>query len=72
MTEKITRDTTDPPQIRALADAAKDALFALEAALGPRDDTNPHFDLRQRVYRARIEVSEAAWAHETRITRGLL
>lgn len=52
--------------VRALAEEARAATFRLEEALGVRDASNPDFDLRQRCYRARIEIGEAAYAFSKR------
>jgi hypothetical protein len=53
-------------QVRVLSDEAKRALHALAVAIGPWDEAAPDFDLRQRIYRACIEVGEVAWAHAIR------
>ncbi len=56
--------------VKSRARQASDALFRLEESLGSFLDAdgkeNPNFDLRQRIYRARIEVNNVAFMYASR------
>lgn len=53
-------------RVRILADGAISALYDLERAIGSFDETAPNFDLRLRIFRARIAVGEVAHAFKNR------